>query len=63
MVILHKSESEQAKSAEKSFELSADEAVSLGYTGEQCDNCGSMKVRRNGTSSVCEDCGHTTGCS
>jgi ribonucleoside-diphosphate reductase alpha chain len=60
---LHKSESEQAKSAEKSFELSADEAVSLGYTGEQCDNCGSMKVRRNGTCSVCEDCGHTTGCS
>jgi len=60
---LHKTENEQKTSTEKSLELSADEAVSLGYTGEQCDNCGSMKVRRNGTCSVCEDCGHTTGCS
>lgn len=34
-----------------------------GYTGEQCPNCGSMKVRRNGTCSVCEECGSTTGCS
>ncbi len=34
-----------------------------GYTGEQCSNCGSMKVRRNGTCSVCEECGTTTGCS
>jgi ribonucleoside-diphosphate reductase alpha chain len=34
-----------------------------GYTGEQCENCGSMRVRQNGTCKVCEDCGTTTGCS
>lgn len=39
------------------------EAMSLGYTGEQCVNCGSMRLKRNGSCSVCEDCGTTTGCS
>jgi ribonucleoside-diphosphate reductase alpha chain len=34
-----------------------------GYTGDQCTNCGSMRVRQNGTCAVCEDCGTTTGCS
>lgn len=34
-----------------------------GYTGEQCENCGSMRVKQNGTCKVCEDCGTTTGCS
>ena len=34
-----------------------------GYSGEQCENCGSMRVRQNGTCKVCEDCGMTTGCS
>ncbi|NOY06492.1 MAG: vitamin B12-dependent ribonucleotide reductase [Chlorobi bacterium] len=34
-----------------------------GYTGEQCNNCGSMRVKRNGACTVCEDCGSTTGCS
>jgi ribonucleoside-diphosphate reductase alpha chain len=34
-----------------------------GYTGEQCENCGSMRVKQNGTCKVCEDCGMTTGCS
>lgn len=34
-----------------------------GYTGEQCSTCGSMKVRQNGTCSVCEECGTTSGCS
>lgn len=36
---------------------------SQGYTGEQCSNCGSMRVRQNGSCMVCEDCGSTTGCS
>ena len=36
---------------------------SQGYTGEQCPNCGSMRVRHNGSCMVCEDCGSTTGCS
>ncbi len=39
------------------------DAKSQGYTGEQCGNCGSMKVKRNGSCSVCVDCGETTGCS
>ncbi|MCF7866987.1 vitamin B12-dependent ribonucleotide reductase [Candidatus Woesearchaeota archaeon] len=39
------------------------EAKSKGYTGEQCTSCGSMKLRRNGSCMVCEDCGNTTGCS
>ena len=34
-----------------------------GYTGEQCEKCGSMRVKQNGTCKVCEDCGTTTGCS
>lgn len=34
-----------------------------GYTGEQCENCGSVRVKQNGTCKVCEDCGTTTGCS
>lgn len=38
-------------------------AMTQGYTGEQCSNCGSMKVKRNGACTVCEDCGTTTGCS
>ena len=39
------------------------EAQSFGYTGEHCTNCGSMRVKRNGSCTVCEDCGTTSGCS
>lgn len=39
------------------------EAKSFGYTGEQCSSCSSMRVKRNGSCTVCEDCGNTTGCS
>jgi ribonucleoside-diphosphate reductase alpha chain len=35
----------------------------LGYTGEQCPNCSSMRVKRNGSCLLCEDCGTTSGCS
>jgi ribonucleoside-diphosphate reductase alpha chain len=38
-------------------------AQGLGYTGETCPACGSIRMRRSGTCSVCEDCGTTTGCS
>ena len=34
-----------------------------GYAGESCTSCGSIRVRRNGTCVVCEDCGTTSGCS
>lgn len=39
------------------------EARSKGYTGEQCSSCSSMRVKRNGACTVCEDCGTTSGCS
>jgi ribonucleoside-diphosphate reductase alpha chain len=35
----------------------------LGYTGEQCTNCSSMRVKRNGSCLLCDDCGTTSGCS
>jgi len=38
-------------------------AQAFGYTGEQCSNCGSMRVKRNGSCTVCDDCGSTSGCS
>ncbi len=37
-------------------------ARSLGYAGEPCQQCGSMRLRRNGTCLLCEDCGSTSGC-
>jgi ribonucleoside-diphosphate reductase alpha chain len=47
--------------------MSRSEAADLsrraGYTGDNCASCGSMRVRRNGTCVVCEDCGTTSGCS
>ncbi len=38
-------------------------ARAQGYTGEMCGSCGSSRVKRNGTCTVCEDCGTTSGCS
>jgi ribonucleoside-diphosphate reductase alpha chain len=38
-------------------------AKQIGYTGEQCVSCGSIRVKRNGSCTVCEDCGTTSGCS
>ena len=35
----------------------------LGYTGDTCPNCASTNVRRNGSCTVCDDCGTTSGCS
>lgn len=34
-----------------------------GYTGDACTMCQSMQVKRNGSCTVCEGCGATTGCS
>ena len=39
------------------------EARILGFTGDSCAECGSMKMVRNGTCMKCIDCGTTTGCS
>lgn len=38
-------------------------AKAQGYIGEACSQCGSMKVKQNGSCAVCVDCGTTTGCS
>lgn len=46
-----------------SFTLTKQNARASGYTGEQCENCGSIRVKRNGSCTVCEDCGTTSGCS
>lgn len=43
--------------------MRANDAKKIGYTGEQCRNCGSIRVKRNGSCNVCEDCGETSGCS
>ncbi|MFN3909773.1 MAG: vitamin B12-dependent ribonucleotide reductase [Candidatus Anstonellaceae archaeon] len=48
---------------EESKEEKVKHAKSLGYSGEQCPTCGSMKMKRNGNCLLCEDCGETTGCS
>ncbi len=34
-----------------------------GYTGDECQDCGSFAMVRNGTCQKCENCGATTGCS
>ncbi|MBL8697711.1 MAG: vitamin B12-dependent ribonucleotide reductase [Alphaproteobacteria bacterium] len=39
------------------------EARIMGFTGDACGECGSMKMVRNGTCVKCVDCGSTTGCS
>jgi len=52
---------EQGELTEK--EEKVKEAKALGYSGEQCPLCGSMKMKRNGSCLVCIDCGETTGCS
>lgn len=47
----------------KTQKVDATDAKAIGYTGEQCENCGSIRVRRNGSCTVCDDCGTTSGCS
>ncbi len=49
-------------SAQVSYSL-VQAARSMGFTGETCKNCNSIRMVQSGTCSVCLDCGHTTGCS
>lgn len=39
------------------------QATSAGFTGNSCNECGSMQMVRNGTCEKCNSCGATTGCS
>jgi len=43
--------------------LGRKEAIQSGYTGDTCTVCESIRVKRNGSCLVCEECGQTTGCS
>lgn len=38
-------------------------ARAQGYTGDTCTSCSGVRMRRNGSCLVCDDCGTTTGCS
>ena len=38
-------------------------ARASGYTGDECQTCGSVRMRNNGTCKVCDDCGSSSGCS
>jgi ribonucleoside-diphosphate reductase alpha chain len=42
---------------------SREAAQGLGYTGEMCAKCNSVRMRQSGTCGVCEDCGTSGGCS
>lgn len=59
---LFQSSSHQTDGA-KLLVTSGSEARQFGFTGEQCSNCSSLRVKRNGSCTVCEDCGTTSGCS
>jgi ribonucleoside-diphosphate reductase alpha chain len=53
-----------AASSSKSSQFKVNDPMkTLGYTGESCGNCGSLRVKRNGSCTVCESCGGTSGCS
>ncbi|MBR9692682.1 adenosylcobalamin-dependent ribonucleoside-diphosphate reductase [Candidatus Woesearchaeota archaeon] len=54
---------EKKKRSMTDEERSIAEAKAKGYTGEPCPSCKSMRLKRNGTCMLCEDCGSTTGCS
>jgi hypothetical protein len=34
-----------------------------GYEGDPCPVCGAMRLRRNGSCLICDECYSTTGCS
>ena len=39
------------------------QAKENGYVGDPCQMCGSMRTRRDGFCTLCDDCGATSGCS
>ncbi len=41
----------------------AEQAKLQGFTGSICGQCGSTKMKRNGSCELCVDCGATSGCS
>ncbi|MEX0929159.1 MAG: vitamin B12-dependent ribonucleotide reductase, partial [Balneolales bacterium] len=45
------------------FNASYKRAKQMGFTGDACQECGSMTMVRNGTCLKCNTCGATSGCS
>lgn len=43
--------------------LSTDQAKQMGYTGNECQTCGSSRMKIAGHCEVCEECGASSGCS
>jgi hypothetical protein len=43
--------------------LTATTAKTIGFTGNSCTQCGSMRMQVAGHCEVCQECGTTTGCS
>jgi ribonucleoside-diphosphate reductase alpha chain len=41
----------------------SDPLQGLGFTGDKCSNCSSIRMVQSGTCKKCLDCGETTGCS
>ena len=37
------------------------DAKDVGYTGDECATCGSMRMVRSGTCLTCQECGATSG--
>jgi hypothetical protein len=46
-----------------SYPMSPGVARAIGFTGDQCPACNSMRLKYSGHCQVCTDCGETTGCS
>lgn len=43
--------------------MTVSQARDAGFTGNSCNDCGSLQMVRNGTCEKCNSCGATTGCS
>ncbi len=54
---------EEAVAEVDSMGSKVEQAKQQGYTGSICLECGSTKMKRNGSCELCIDCGATSGCS
>ncbi len=53
----------QNMSSDTMTEIKYKQAIQKGYSGDVCQECGSMAMVRNGTCLKCQNCGSTSGCS
>ncbi len=53
----------ETEDAPETVENKIEKAKQHGYTGSICTECGSTKMKRNGSCELCLDCGGTSGCS